>query len=220
MIAYFSFKTSPMQSPQFFPETDFSLRLQSALEKTSGWVQASDFWPSSGFKKSGEYGTLSILQKSTIVCRSSTVECFASTMPSQTWPKEILELTFNMMAMPIAIRPRRASDDLFFISGDRLALQSSDAIAVSYIEEQPWNHTTVHLLIQIRYFYFNCFCYASTARWIFLHIWKVKTVDSHAALHNAMKYSTQSQKVNSIIKHTTVSNVRNVTTYIIPMNIY
>ena len=42
-----------------------------------------------------------------------------------------------MMAMSIAIRTQRASDDLFFISGDRLALQSSDAIAVSYIEEQP-----------------------------------------------------------------------------------
>lgn len=36
-----------------------------------------------------------------------------------------------------AIRPRRRSDDLFFVNGDQLALQSSDTIAISYIQEDP-----------------------------------------------------------------------------------
>mmetsp|Transcript_17104 Transcript_17104/g.25531 ORF Transcript_17104/g.25531 Transcript_17104/m.25531 type:complete len:411 (+) Transcript_17104:13-1245(+) len=38
--------------------------------------------------------------------------------------------------VPQAIRPKRRSDDIFFIDGDRLALQSSDAIAISYVEER------------------------------------------------------------------------------------
>jgi len=36
----------------------------------------------------------------------------------------------------MTIRPRRRIDDLFFIYGDRLSFQSSDNIAISYVEEK------------------------------------------------------------------------------------
>lgn len=40
------------------------------------------------------------------------------------------------MCKTSVIRPRRSSDDVFFVNGDRLALQSSDALVISYIEEK------------------------------------------------------------------------------------
>ncbi len=40
------------------------------------------------------------------------------------------------MVYQTAIRPRRSSDDVFFVNGDRLALQSSDALVISYIENE------------------------------------------------------------------------------------
>ena len=39
------------------------------------------------------------------------------------------------MCYEIAIRPKRNSDDIFFIHGDRITLHSSNDIAISYIEE-------------------------------------------------------------------------------------
>ncbi len=66
------------------------------------------------------------------------------------------------------IRPRRRSDDVFFVGGDRLALQSSDTVAISYIEERYEDHgvenseensnkdTPVENEQQVRPLYFPC----------------------------------------------------------------